>query len=169
MILPNGDSVPLISNKERVHFRRADLERGDHEEIYNWSKLWPNFRPQELACKCCGGLTIHFNTMHKLQYLRSSLWKRPIQLTSAYRCPRHNRNVGGAAESYHLDGRAFDIRFPKEQRDPVVASLIFWATTAGFKGFGLYPSFIHIDTGYHRTWDQQTSRLDGRDDVTEVP
>jgi hypothetical protein len=31
------------------------------------------------------------------------------QVTSTYRSPQHNRDVGGVANSYHLRGRAIDI------------------------------------------------------------
>jgi len=31
------------------------------------------------------------------------------QVTSTYRSPQHNRDVGGVANSYHLSGRAIDI------------------------------------------------------------
>ena len=44
-----------------------------------------------------------------LEPLRQA-YRRPIIINSGYRCRALNRAVGGAARSYHLSGRAADIR-----------------------------------------------------------
>ena len=36
-------------------------------------------------------------------------WGLPIRVTSGYRCPELNEEVGGVEESYHVDGCAADI------------------------------------------------------------
>ena len=36
-------------------------------------------------------------------------WGLPIRVTSGYRCPELNEEVGGVEESYHMDGCAADI------------------------------------------------------------
>ncbi|WP_372521356.1 D-Ala-D-Ala carboxypeptidase family metallohydrolase [Pararhodobacter marinus] len=46
--------------------------------------------------------------MDKLQALRDRLGK-PLIVRSAYRSPEHNRAVGGAPGSKHMQGTAFDI------------------------------------------------------------
>nr|WP_276203225.1 D-Ala-D-Ala carboxypeptidase family metallohydrolase [Pseudoponticoccus marisrubri] len=46
--------------------------------------------------------------LDKLQALRDRLDK-PLIVRSAYRSHEHNRAVGGATRSKHLDGAAFDI------------------------------------------------------------
>ncbi len=46
--------------------------------------------------------------MEKLQVLRDQLGK-PLIVRSAYRSPEHNRVVGGAKRSKHMEGAAFDI------------------------------------------------------------
>jgi hypothetical protein len=46
--------------------------------------------------------------LDKLQALRDRLGK-PLIVRSAYRSPEHNRTVGGARASKHMDGTAFDI------------------------------------------------------------
>ncbi|MDB6183170.1 DUF6127 family protein [Paracoccus fistulariae] len=46
--------------------------------------------------------------LDKLQALRNRLGK-PLIVRSAYRSPEHNRAVGGAMRSKHMDGAAFDI------------------------------------------------------------
>ena len=54
--------------------------------------------------------------LDKLQALRDRLGK-PLIVRSAYRSPEHNRAVGGATRSKHLDGAAFDIAMANH--DPV--------------------------------------------------
>jgi uncharacterized protein YcbK (DUF882 family) len=69
---------------------------------------WPNFSPAEIACRGTGKLLINEPALDKLQALRDRLGK-PLIVRSAYRSPEHNRAVGGATRSKHLDGAAFDI------------------------------------------------------------
>jgi uncharacterized protein YcbK (DUF882 family) len=66
----------------------------------------------------------------------------PLKVTSGFRCPAHNLAVGGAADSQHLLGKAFDILTSKEQQ----FSFIAVAKTCGFRGFGLGSTFTHCDT-----------------------
>lgn len=75
---------------------------------------------------------------------------KPMIVNSAYRSPEHNKAVGGAKASQHLNGCAFDISMANH--DP--ASFIAMARKAGFKGIGTYPrsNFVHIDTGPARVW-----------------
>lgn len=110
---------------------------------------WKNFSPQEMACRGTGQLMIHDESMDRLQALRDMLGK-PLIVNSAYRSARHNRAVGGAKNSLHMQARAFDIRM--DNHDP--AEFVAAARAVGFTGFGLYPAqnFIHIDTGPARSW-----------------
>jgi zinc D-Ala-D-Ala carboxypeptidase len=115
----------------------------------NWREVptgdwrWPNFSPRELACKGTGSLVLNPHALDKLQALRNALGA-PLILTSAYRSPEHNLRVGGSPNSYHLSGRAFDVRM--ENHDPEAFERA--AREAGFLGLIRYPDkgFIHIDT-----------------------
>ena len=49
-----------------------------------------------------------------LQPLRN-INKKPITITSGYRCAALNKLVGGVANSYHLQGNAADIRVHSEE------------------------------------------------------
>lgn len=113
----------------------------------NWR--WPNFAPRELASKREGELLIDPASMDKLQTLRDDL-ARPMVITSAYRSPAHNRAVGGATGSLHLQGKAFDVVLGNHDPHPFIAA----ARKAGFTGIGTYlkQGFIHINTGRVRTW-----------------
>lgn len=146
-------------NKYSVDVPRKDWEDPSFlESMFQWDTRWPNFRPVEIACKCCGHLHLNYKALDALQQTRR-WWRSPMRVQSGYRCPKHNNRVGGAKASKHLTGQAFDIyNQPWSGRD--VASFIFWATKAGFTGFGLYKGFIHIDTGPHRAWEEGDDRLD---------
>jgi len=50
-------------------------------------------------------------------HLRYRSSGKPLIVRSAYSSPEHNRAVGGAARSKHMDGAAFDIAMSKP--DPV--------------------------------------------------
>ena len=110
---------------------------------------WTSFSPRELACKGTGKLVICEDALDKLQALRDRL-RKPLILTSAYRSPEHNRKVGGAKNSRHMQGDAFDVRMDNHDPHEFEAA----ARAVSFTGFGYYPKsgFMHIDTGPARTW-----------------
>jgi zinc D-Ala-D-Ala carboxypeptidase len=121
-----------------------------HWKDYPQSKWrWSSFSPREMASKREGELMVDEDALDKLQALRNKLG-RPILITSAYRSKAHNKAVGGAQESLHMQGKAFDIRM--DNHDPEEFELA--ARAVGFTGFGYYPKqgFMHIDTGRSRMW-----------------
>lgn len=103
---------------------------------------WKDFSPREIASKREGELGIDAGAMDKLQALRTRLG-RPVTLTSAYRSPAHNRAVGGARSSYHMQGRAFDVNMANHDPHEFEQA----AREVGFTGFGHYVDhgFMHID------------------------
>lgn len=103
---------------------------------------WPSFAPAEMACKGTGRLMVVDDAMDALQALRDDIGA-PFIVHSAYRSPSHNRAVGGAKASKHMEGIAFDISMGNH--DPV--SFMETAERHGFKGIGTYPksNFVHID------------------------
>ena len=113
---------------------------------------WPNFSPAEIACRGSGSLRLNEEALDKLQALRDRLGK-PLIVRSAYRSPAHNRAVGGAPRSKHMDGTAFDIAMANH--DPVAFEAA--ARAVGFLGFGYYPrsGFMHIDLGPARQWGER--------------
>lgn len=113
---------------------------------------WPNFSPAEIACRGTSKLLINEPALDKLQALRDQLG-RPLIVRSAYRSPEHNRAVGGAPASKHMQGTAFDIAMANH--DPVAFEAA--ARALGFLGFGFYPrsGFMHIDLGPARSWGER--------------
>jgi hypothetical protein len=110
---------------------------------------WPSFSPAEIASRGEGAIKINAQAMDKLQSLRNRLGK-PLIVRSAYRSPAHNKAVGGAKHSKHMEGTAFDIAM--SNHDPVAFEAA--ARAVGFLGFGYYPrsDFMHIDLGPARSW-----------------
>ncbi|MBP8216073.1 MAG: DUF882 domain-containing protein [Thauera sp.] len=81
----------------------------------------------------------------------------PLNITSGYRDPEHNAAVGGAKDSQHTHGNAFDIDvsgMPQEQRQ----DLIRQARAAGFAGIGVYDNALHFDVGGDRAWGPSYGR-----------
>jgi hypothetical protein len=97
-------------------------------------------------------LLVNEPALDKLQALRDRLGK-PLIVRSAYRSPEHNRSVGGATRSKHMDGAAFDIAMTNH--DP--AAFETAARAVGFLGFGFYPrsGFMHVDLGPTRQWGER--------------
>ena len=127
------------------------LKIAEHwSDIENWP--YPHFRPNEIACRGTGKLKYDTQAMEMLERLREKCG-RPMIVTSGYRSPEHNKAVGGAKASKHMEGCAFDISMANH--DPVLFEKM--ARSVGFTGFGFYPrqNFMHIDTGPARTWGER--------------
>lgn len=69
-----------------------------------------DFKLTEFRCKHCGGGigVVSLTLLNRLQSLRD-LWGQPMHVTSGYRCREHNRAIGGALRSLHMEGLAADI------------------------------------------------------------
>lgn len=108
-------------------------------------------RRKSLKLRGTDKLLVNKPALDKLQALRDRLGKLLI-VRSAYRSPEHNRAVGGARRSKHMDGAAFDIAMTNH--DPHVFEEA--ARAVGFLGFGFYReprnNFMHVDLGPKRTW-----------------
>lgn len=67
----------------------------------------------------------------------------PVTLDCACRCPVHNKAVGGAEKSQHMQGIAADIKV-NGQTPAAVADYLEHKYPHGY-GIGRYSSFTHID------------------------
>ena len=77
-----------------------------------------------------------------LQALRKRLGK-PLIVLSGYRSPEHNRAVGGAKASKHMEGIAFDVAMANHDPDAFEAA----ARAVGFKGLRLLPAGGSLEAG----------------------
>lgn len=108
-----------------------------------------HFKEKEFVCKCCGELpplqrgNIEALVNNVLDPVREQYGK-PIYVSSGYRCPKHNAEVGGVPNSQHMRGEAADIHC---EDNAALAKLI--VSQGRFDQLILYPTFLHVS--YKRT------------------
>ncbi|GAB5459171.1 MAG: hypothetical protein Hens3KO_22010 [Henriciella sp.] len=105
---------------------------------------WSHFSIAELACRC-GGKYCHGSYWHapdfldRLEHLRADIG-RPLVINSGHRCDQWNAAVGGAPLSQHKT-IAVDIALKGHDRQALLRA----SKRAGFTGFGLARTFLHLD------------------------
>ena len=125
-------------------------------------KLSEHFDSSEFDCHgngidChCGGQGHNMNPIliKLLEQLKKNCGGYPLYITSGYRCPTHNANVGGASQSQHKLWNACDIACPYE----LDYGEFRWycenvsisdddGTRLHFDAIGNYPKgmFVHVD------------------------
>lgn len=102
--------------------------------------VWENFSPRELSCKHCGEYFHHVPTLDAIQFVRWE-YDAPIYLNSAHRCRIHNARIGGAPRSMHKM-IALDLSCRSDEAKRVLWRL---CERQGFKAFGFYKTFLHVD------------------------
>jgi uncharacterized protein YcbK (DUF882 family) len=107
--------------------------------------LWEgieHFVPGEFSCHCCGVEKLDANFLHRLDEARE-IAGVSFKITSGYRCPIHNAQVGSKPTSSHPKGCAADIStIGSRHRFMVLSALI----QAGFTRLGIGKDFIHVDS-----------------------
>ena len=110
--------------------------------------LSPHFTVQEIACRHCGRVFVVPTLLEMLERLREAVGT-PLVVNSGYRCPEHNRRIGGAPRSKHCLGMAADINIPKQHRIKTIFFLeeVTKIVLSVRGGFHYYPAaeFVHID------------------------
>jgi len=113
---------------------------------------------EEFECPCCGKFPPDFNEdnpMELYQKLFDSFaiirkkYGSPIHISSGYRCPTHNKAIGGNQISVHMFGLALDLDLPNVEETHKVAGII--EKHLPHLRMGIYTqgaSFIHIDIGH---------------------
>jgi hypothetical protein len=77
---------------------------------------------KETACKCACGLNVTSEFLFKLNEIRSAYGK-PIIVLSGARCQAHNKSIGGALKSAHIEGVAADLMRSSALRSFLEANL----------------------------------------------
>lgn len=105
-----------------------------------------HFSMNEFQCRC-GKCRMPDEVMANLEALvenvldpvRERLGK-PIIVNSGFRCPIHNKTVGGATGSQHMKGEAADLRI--DGKPEALAKVI--VELGKFDQVIVYPTFIHV-------------------------
>lgn len=77
---------------------------------------------------------------------------KPVVVTSGYRDPQHNREVGGAEESMHKSCEAADIQISGISKWDI-AQYIRSLPNRGGVGTYCHTESVHLDTGNARDWN----------------
>lgn len=123
----------------------------------NWSEI-RHFPREEFLCPCCGQEDMDPHFVRRMDAGREATGF-PWVVTSGWRCERHNAEVGGHPNSYHVLGLAADValsHFRASQflnyvfrPDPGFEKRRFPGIGINQKGKG---RFVHIDDGPERVW-----------------
>ncbi len=113
-------------------------------------KVSDNFMLREFQCKCgCQQVKLHSELLKRLQAIRKETG-RPVVVNSGYRCPTHNKKVGGAADSQHIHGKAADVVI---QGLSIADQRKVWEKHFANGGIGYANTYTHVDTrGQKARW-----------------
>ncbi|CTQ53520.1 Peptidase M15 [Roseibium album] len=159
--LPGGSSK---TGSQASHpFEAFWLKNLSHIDHFNWEEvLFKGNSNQRYKSNTDPDPSLYNNVvplMEILDKIRKEVGA-PVKLTSIYRNPAYNRDVGGAEDSRHMYFDAADFKVI----GPNVGNSGSWYKIAKrlrdsgeFKGgIGIYNSFVHIDTrGRNAFWDER--------------
>ena len=105
------------------------------------------FKDSEFNCPCCGKNIMKNGIKQIADEIREHFGK-PAIITSGTRCSKHNKEVGGVSNSYHMTGNAIDIYVQGVSGQ----ELLSYCKTFVNNGRARYTYYItgqacHIDTG----------------------
>lgn len=120
-------------------------------EFYTWKKgedvqFTQHFSSKEFTCSCkhsdCIEQKISKELVEDLEKCRQE-YGQAVIINSGYRCLKHNKEIGGANRSQHMEGKAADTR-PKLLTTDTMDEWIK-VLSGTFKAMGIAQSFIHVD------------------------
>ena len=105
---------------------------------------YPNFTEAEFRCRHCGKQEMKPEFMGRLQALRD-IYRKPMTITSGYRCPDHPVEKAKAEPGMHSTDLACDVGVQGADAH----ELLRLAMHLGFTGIGVQQKgtgrFIHLD------------------------
>ena len=114
-----------------------------------------HFKRSEFACSCgCGFEAVDKELVEILEEVRAEFG--PVNISSACRCLKKNREIGSKDTSQHVKAMACDIWIKGVTPDRIV----YWVNDHLLYhtgGLGIYNDFCHIDIRRTRArWDNRT-------------
>lgn len=112
------------------------------------TQISAHFNAQEFKCKCgrTHDILISEELVQKLEELRTTLNCNSIVITSGYRCPTHDKNVGGTGSGMHTKGLAVDCKCFGQDGNAISSKIVSCkAQDLGFTGIA------NIDSDYNLT------------------
>lgn len=122
------------------------------------SQLSPHFRASEFQCKCGKPheFMISEELIANLEKLRDALRCTSIHVSSGFRCPAHDKAVGGKGNGKHTQGLAADVICYQQPGLPISSKIVSCtAQDIGFTGIAnitaAYTS-THLDMRSGKKW-----------------
>lgn len=130
-------------------------------KTYSYSdntQLSAHFNAKEFRCKCGKehAFSISNELVDKLKKLYAALNCSKIIVTSGYRCPTHDKNVGGSGTGQHTLGNAADICCYGQDGQPISSKIVCQkAQDIGFTGIANITAayiYTHVDVRPNGKW-----------------
>ena len=130
----------------------------NHYDYNDSTQLFPHFNVKEFRCQC--GKThetlIASELVDKLEQLYTALNCSKIIVTSGYRCPEHDKAVGGTSSGQHTKGTAADVCCYGQDGQPISSKTVCCnAQNLGFTGIANITSsyqYTHLDVRTSGRW-----------------
>ena len=130
----------------------------NHYDYNDSTQLSPHFNVKEFRCQC--GKThetlIASELVDKLEQLYTALNCSKIIVTSGYRCPEHDKAVGGTSSGQHTKGTAADVCCYGQDGQPISSKTVCCkAQDLGFGGIAnitISYQYTHLDVRTRYRW-----------------
>ena len=122
------------------------------------TQLSPHFNAREFRCQCGQPheTLIASELIDKLEALYTALNCSKIIVTSGYRCPEHDKAVGGTSSGQHTKGTAADVCCYRQDGQPISSKTVCCkAQNLGFTGIANITSsyqYTHLDVRTSAKW-----------------
>ena len=134
----------------------------NHYDYNDSTQLSPHFNAREFRCQCGQSheTLIASELVDNLETLYTALNCSKIIVTSGYRCPEHDKAVGGTSSGQHTKGTAADVCCYGQDGQPISSKTVCCkAQDLGFGGIANITSsyqYTHLDvrTGYRWLGDE---------------
>ena len=130
----------------------------NHYDYNDSTQLSPHFNAREFRCQCgkTHGTLIASKLVDKLESLYTALNCSKIIVTSGYRCPEHDKAVGGTSSGQHTKGTAADVCCYGQDGQPISSKTVCCkAQDLGFTGIANITNsyqYTHLDVRASGRW-----------------
>ena len=143
----------------------------NHYDYNDSTQLSPHFNVREFRCQCGSNheTLIASELINKLEALYTALNCSKIIVTSGYRCPDHDKAVGGTSSGQHTKGTAADVCCYGQDGQPISSKTVCCkAQDLGFTGIANITAayqYTHLDVRTSGKW--YGDEVYGNETVTE--
>ena len=128
----------------------------NHYDYNDSTQLSPHFNVREFRCSCGKSheTLLASELVDKLEALYTALNCSKIIVTSGYRCPEHDKAVGGTSSGQHTKGTAADVCCYGQDGQPISSKTVC-CKDLGFTGIANITSsyqYTHLDVRTSGKW-----------------